>query len=102
MTVEELGKKLADKYCLNDNFHKSIFSAGAVKGYAEAMRWRDPNIELPETDEPVFIQVQIRYTDTVVRVFPSIGFMRECGLTHKMRLVDGRMANGLIIGWRPI
>jgi hypothetical protein len=73
-----------------------------TKGYMEAMRWRDPKEELPEEDEMVLIQVQIRYTDTIVKVFPSIGILSECGLTHKMRLVDTHRSNGLIIGWRPI
>lgn len=73
-----------------------------LAGYAEAMRWRDPKEELPEKDEMVLIQVQIRYTDTIVKVFPSIGILSECGLTHKMRLVDTHRSNGLIIGWRPI
>lgn len=73
-----------------------------TKGYMEAMRWRDPEKELPEKDEMVLIKVQIRYTDTIVKVFPSIGILSECGLTHKMRLVDTHRSNGLIIGWRPI
>jgi hypothetical protein len=77
--------------------HKSF-----MDGYNEAIRWRDPEKELPETDEMVLIQVQIRYTDTIVKVFPSIGILSECGLTHKMRLVDTHRSNGLIIGWRPI
>jgi hypothetical protein len=73
-----------------------------TKGYMEAMRWRDPKEELPKIEEMVLIQVQIRYTDTIVKVFPSIGILSECGLTHKMRLVDTHRSNGLIIGWRPI
>ena len=48
-----------------------------TKGYMEALRWRDPEKELPETDEMVLIQVQIRYTDTIVKVFPSIGILSE-------------------------
>lgn len=72
------------------------------KMLSEDARWRDPEKELPEKDEMVLIQVQIRYTDTIVKVFPSIGILSECGLTHKMRLVDTHRSNGLIIGWRPI
>ena len=48
-----------------------------TKGYMEAMRWRDPKEELPKIEEMVLIQVQIRYTDTIVKVFPSIGILSE-------------------------
>lgn len=112
MTVEEKAQEYADGITpvivsgteipatvddLNEFAQKDYLAV-----YNEAIRWRDPKEELPETDEMVLIQVQIRYTDTIVKVFPSIGILSECGLTHKMRLVDTHRSNGLIIGWRPI
>ena len=105
MTVEEKAGMYAAKTEADFGFDmhpKTASFQGFIAGYAEAMRWRDPEKELPETDEMVLIQVQIRYTDTIVKVFPSIGILSECGLTHKMRLVDTHRSNGLIIGWRPI
>lgn len=112
MTVEEKAKKYADDvaflvpYDGTMNFYdeKRLKTAKIdyLAGHNEAMRWRDPEKELPEKDEMVLIQVQIRYTDTIVKVFPSIGILSECGLTHKMRLIDTHRSNGLIIGWRPI
>ena len=113
MTVEEKARVYAKKLVVLENKDKFSDEANLraaeyyaykshLAGYAEAMRWRDPEKELPETDEMVLIQVQIRYTDTIVKVFPSIGILSECGLTHKMRLIDTHRSNGLIIGWRPI
>lgn len=100
MTVEELGKKLADKYCLNDNFHKSIFSAGAVKGYAEAMRWRDPKIELPEYYKKV--EIKIKRDDVVDYVNASLLaedddslFFGDYNFVIFIKFKD-------VIGWRPI
>lgn len=103
MTVEEKANRFLDKIG-NNSLSSPINAAyeGFLGGYSEAMRWRDPEKELPGTDEMVLIQVQIRYTDTIVKVFPSIGILSECGLTHKMRLIDTHRSNGLIIGWRPI
>ena len=101
MTVEELGKKLADKYFLNDNFHKSIFSAGAVKGYAEAMRWRDPKIELPDYYKKVIVKYE--------RDDSKIGYACVSRLSDD----DGNYFFGdyhfdiiidfnRVLGWRPI
>ena len=104
MTVEEKAERYIKNGWgeLNVGGWKARMKESFVAGHTEAMRWRDPEEELPKIDEMVLIQVQIRYTDTIVKVFPSIGILSECGLTHKMRLVDTHRSNGLIIGWRPI
>ena len=104
MTVEEKAERYIKNGWgeLNVGGWRARMKESFVAGHKEALRWRDPEKELPKIDEMVLIQVQIRYTDTIVKVFPSIGILSECGLTHKMRLVDTHRSNGLIIGWRPI
>jgi hypothetical protein len=101
-TAEEKAIEYSNSEGIYDEHGETLLHMGYLAGHNEAMRWRDPKEELPKIEEMVLIQVQIRYTDTIVKVFPSIGILSECGLTHKMRLVDTHRSNGLIIGWRPI
>lgn len=81
-----------------------IFEA-YIKGWEEAMRWRDPIAEKGELFETVFVKAEKRWegrsTETFYTTSSRVGsFIFECEGSKKM--YDGSYSQVKVIGWRPI
>lgn len=98
MTVEEKAKEYADN-CefLSDYPHHNHSSYdGYLAGYNEAMRFRDPKVESPETGKPVL--VKYRTAKNVEK--HGIGKYFNLGIGNPWT-IEGSTSRE-VIGWRPI
>ena len=106
MTVEEKAEKYAidfvksryrDIYSVDAKFAFNAVKHDWLAGHAEAIRWRDPEKELPEKDE-----IKIKRDDVVDYVNASLLaeddgslFFGDYNFVIFIKLKD-------VIGWRPI
>lgn len=67
-----------------------------TKGYMEAMRWRDPEVEQPENGEPVIVKYM---TARGIKKY-GIGKFFELGIGNPWT-IEGSTGRE-VIGWRPI
>lgn len=103
MTVEEKAGEYAEKTEAEYGFDmhpKTASFQGFIAGYAEAMRWRDPKIELPEYYKKV--EIKIKRDDVVDYVNASLLaeddgslFFGDYNFAIFIKLKN-------VIGWRPI
>lgn len=105
MTVEEKAEKYAMDFVKSkySNIYSvdAKFAFNAVKhdwlaGHTEAMRWRDPKEELPETGKPVL--VKYRTAKNVEK--HGIGKYFNLGIGNPWTIEGSTSRN--VIGWRPI
>ena len=96
-TVGEKANEYLDKIS-GDSLGSPINAvySGFIAGYNEAMRWRDPKVELPENGEPV-----------IVKYMTAKG-IKKYGIAKYFKLgignpwtIEGSTSRE-IIGWRPI
>ena len=82
-----------------DEFYELIAEAikiGKAKGHKEAMRWRDPKVELPEIGKPII--VKYRTAKNVEK--HGIGKYFNLGIGNPWTIEGSTSRN--VIGWRPI
>ena len=107
MTVEEKAKAYAKKRIVLENRDKFSDEANLraaeyyaykayLAGYAEAMRWRDPKVEQPESGEPVIVKYM------TARGIKKYGIAKyfELGIGNPW-IIEGSTSRN-VIGWRPI
>jgi hypothetical protein len=92
--AEEYGQIVADGTGIIDFKHVSVNAY--MDGYNEAMRWRDPKDELPETEKPVI--VKYRTAKNVEKY--GIGKYFNLGIGNPWTIEGSTSRN--VIGWRPI
>lgn len=95
-TVEEKTRASADEYKITGEQNRTMFSSGFLAGYNEAMRWRDPKEELPETGKPVI--VKYRTAKNVEK--HGIGKYFNLGIGNPWT-IEGSTSRE-VVGWRPI
>jgi len=95
-TVEEKAREASNDYGIDDIQHRAMFASGYLQGYAEAMRWRDPKVELPENGEPVIVKYM---TARGVKKY-GIGKFFELGIGNPWT-IEGTTGRE-VVGWRPI
>ena len=76
-----------------DEFYELIAEAKKI-GYAKAMRWRDPKVELPESQEIVLVK-----SDNGCYATAYCHGASGCFIDYGS---DAYVDFGEIIGWRPI
>lgn len=98
MTVEEKAEKygqlVAEGTGIIDFKHVSVNAY--MDGYNEALRWRDPKVEWPETGKPVL--VKYRTAKNVEK--HGIGKYFNLGIGNPWTIEGSTSRN--VIGWRPI
>ena len=82
-----------------DEFYALIGEAkkiGKAAGYAEAIRWRDPEVEQPENGEPVIVKYM------TARGIKKYGIAKyfDLGIGNPWT-IEGSTGRE-VIGWRPI
>ena len=95
-TEEEKAKEASDDYGIDDIQHRTMFASGYLQGYNEAMRWRDPKVELPENGEPVIV----KYMTARNKEKHGIGKYFDLGIGNPW-IIEGSTSRN-VIGWRPI
>ena len=84
---------------------------GYVAGYNEAMRWRDPKVELPEEGVVVFVKLisscgagdEVLYTSSSVRNdFYHSSDADPFGCEGYYPAGNGGRVRATVVGWRPI
>ena len=94
-TAEERAEKYANKKYQDSNEWVACYF-GYMGGYAEAMQWRDPKDELPETGKPVL--VKYRTAKNVEK--HGIGKYFNLGIGNPWT-IEGSTSRA-VIGWKPI
>lgn len=120
MTVEEKAEKYAmdfvkskysDIYSVDAKFAFNAVKHDWLAGHAEAIRWRDPKIELPEEGVDVFVKMirsgeygeQTIYTSShVVNNFYHDSESNPFGCEGYYVAGNGGRVRVTVIGWRPI
>jgi hypothetical protein len=87
------------KYAIESNKNPSEYDVtynGYIAGYEEAIRWRDPKVELPENGEPVIVKYM------TARGIKKYGIAKyfELGIGNPWT-IEGSTGRE-VIGWRPI
>ena len=106
-TVEEKAREYAKKRIILENRDKFSDEANLraaeyyaykayLAGYAEATRWRDPKVELPENGEPVIV----KYMTARNKEKHGIGKYFDLGIGNPWT-IEGSTGRE-VIGWRPI
>lgn len=94
-TVEEKAERYANEM-YQDAKEWDAWYDGYMGGYTEAMRWRDPKVELPEIVEPVI--VKYRTAKNVEKHGIAKYFELWIGNPWTIEGSTGRE----VVGWRPI
>lgn len=96
-TAEEKANEFLDKN-IGDLLGSPFDAAyeGFIAGYAEAMRWRDPKIELPHIGESVI--VKYRTAKNVEK--HGVGRYINLGIGNPWT-IEGSTSRE-VVGWRPI
>ena len=110
-TAEEKAREASDDYGIDDVQHRTMFASGYLQGYNEAMRFRDPKVELPEEGVVVFVKIlsscgdgdEILYTSSSVRNdFYHSADADPFGCEGYYPSVNRGRVRDTVIGWRPI
>lgn len=96
MTVEEKAREYSDSKGIYNEHGERLLHMGYLAGHNEAMRWRDPKVELPETGKPVL--VKYRTAKNVEKY--GIGRYINLGIGNPWT-IEGSTSR-YILGWRPI
>lgn len=99
MTVEEMAGEYAEKTEAEYGFDmhpKTASFQGFIDGYSEALRWRDPKVEPPETGKPVLVKYR---TAKDVEKY-GIAKYFNLGIGNPWTIEGSTNRN--VIGWRPI
>ena len=99
-TAEEKAIEYSNSEGIYDEHGETLLHMGYLAGHNEAMRWRDPKIELPEYYKKV--EIKIKRDDVVDYVNASLLaeddgslFFGDYNFVIFIKLKD-------VIGWRPI
>ena len=97
-TTEEKAEEYADRGQFLSDFPHDWNSdyRGYLAGATEAMRWRDPKVELPENGEPVIV----KYMTARNKEKHGIGKYFDLGIGNPWTIEGSTSRN--VIGWRPI
>src|SRR5690554_2861652 len=104
MTVEEKAKKYAEEAILTLHSESELMQDFVQKlkkyakvdflaGYNEAMRWRDPKVELPENEEIV----QVKCHSNNETWYEQLRYMKA----HNVWACD-QTIGAKVVGWKPI
>ena len=91
--AEEYGQIVAEGTGIIDFKHVSVNAY--MDGYNEAMRWRDPKVELPDNNIQVFVKFYSNLEDEYIYTTDHV-ILDNTG--HRRFLRHGEN----VIGWRPI
>ena len=95
MTVKEKAGEYAEKTEAEYGFDmhpKTASFQGFIAGYTEAMRWRDPKIELPEINSRVLLKSETGYVEA--RTIRNWHILKST--------LNVSIGGKKVIGWRPI
>lgn len=95
-TTEEKAREYSNSEGIYNEHGETLLHMGYLAGHNEAMRWRCPKEELPETGKPVI--VKYRTAKNVEKY--GIGRYFYLGIGNPWT-VEGS-ASREVIGWRPI
>lgn len=84
------------------------FIAGASYMTKELLRWRDPEVELPDSFKFDWVLLRVQHADGFIGI-PKIGELRSDGLWHCTEYDDLKLGESFeaiygckVIGWRPL
>ena len=109
-TAEEKAERYANEM-YKDAKEWDAWYDGYMGGYNEAMRWRDPKVELPEEGGVVFVKLisscgagdEILYTSSSVRNdFYHSADADPFGCEGYYPAGNGGRVRATVIGWKPI
>lgn len=90
------------------NIERRGFIDGARYMSKELLRWRDPEVELPDSSKFDWVLLRVQYADGFIGI-PQIGELRDDGLWHSICHDDLRLGESFeeiygckVIGWRPL
>ena len=95
-TAEEKAIEYSNSKGIYDEHGETLLHMGYLAGHNEAMRWRYPKDELPETEKPVI--VKYRTAKNVEKY--GIGKYFNLGIGNPWTIEGSTSRN--VIGWRPI
>lgn len=91
-----------------ENIVTDAFVAGAQSEREELLRWRDPEVELPDSSKFDWVLLRVQYADGFIGI-PKIGELRSDGLWHCTEYDDLKLGESFeavygckVIGWRPL
>ena len=91
-----------------ENIVTDSFVAGAQSERKELLRWRDPEVELPDSSKFDWVLLRVQYADGFIGI-PKIGELRSDGLWHCTEYDDLKLGESFeaiygckVIGWRPL